>query len=64
MDPRSTPQGIRAAHFPDQLDSVWANRLATRFARSAFAAPEESESGPVPTDDSARLNKAEATLPI
>ena len=64
VDSRSTPQRIGAAHLPDQLDGLWAHRLAPGFTGSAFPAPKAPEPGPVPLDDSARLNQTGAALPI
>ena len=64
VDPGSAPPGIGVAHLPDELDGAWADRLATRLARSAFQAPEEPEPGTVPLEDRAQLNQAEPGLPI
>ncbi len=64
VDSGSAPQRIGVAHLPDQLNGIWADRLATGFTSSAFPAPEEPEPGAVPLDDSARLNQAKPNLPI
>ena len=64
MDSGSAPQRIGTAHLPDQFDGLRTGGLAPRSTRPAFPAPEQAEPGPVPTDDSARLNDAEAALPI
>ena len=64
VDPGSAPQRIGVAHLPDQVDGVLADCLAPGFTRSAFPTPEEPEPGAVPLNDSARLNEAEADLPI
>jgi len=64
VDAGSAPQRIGAAHLPDQVDGVRADRLAPRFTRLALPTPEELEPRAIPMNDRARLNEAEPDLPI
>src|ERR1700726_1879070 len=59
MDPRCAPQPIGQAHLPDQAPHLnWT--LGTTATRAALPAPVQPETGPMPADDSLRLDNRDS----